>query len=62
MNNILGRNIRKARLKRGWTQKQLAEAKRTKNNWNYCDIIVTFILNFILDIKGLGEPQNPSSP
>lgn len=31
-NNILGRNIRKARLKKGWTQKQLAEAIGVKHN------------------------------
>lgn len=31
-NNMLGRNIRKARSKKGWTQKQLAEAIGVKHN------------------------------
>jgi transcriptional regulator with XRE-family HTH domain len=31
-NNILGRNIRKARLKKGWTQKQFLDIATFQND------------------------------
>ena len=64
-NNILGRNIRKARLKKGWTQKQLAEAIGVKHNsisdWEngkskpYADTRVSgFVLKPLFLFLGIG--------